>query len=186
MNEYYKTALETYHDRRPVFEFVIDNYLKKIDNPWIVEVGSIRGQPSDIYGDGLSAVYWADFLLKYKNGKLTIVDIDPEAINKTKEALSDFVGKIDLEFVCDDCLDFYKKKRGEPNFLYADGPDAEWVTFELFRLVDRTKTFVLIDDANGWEKGEGKCVRTRKHYSDYKTFKCNYIHEMIFYNTISK
>jgi hypothetical protein len=34
MNKYYKKALETQHDRRPVFTDVIENYLSKIENKY--------------------------------------------------------------------------------------------------------------------------------------------------------
>jgi hypothetical protein len=177
MNKYYKKALETQHDRRPVFTDVIENYLSKIENPQILEIGCSRNlDENSIFGDGYSSIYWCDFLLKHGKGKLTIVEIDPNALENCKVILSDFIGKVDIEFICDDGLNGYTSKKFDLYFL--DAGNAEWQTFEMFKKIDLRNGAVLIDDFNNG----GKADRIKFYYPYFKNYQCNYIHCMGFYN----
>lgn len=179
MNKYYKKALETQHDRRPVFERVIRDYLSKIETPQILEIGCSRNlDENSIYGDGYSSLYWCDFLLKHGKGKLTIVEIDPAALESCKLILSDFIGKIDLEFICDDGLNGYTTQ--DFDLYYLDGGDQEWQTFEMFKKINLRKGMVLLDDFNYG----GKCDRIRSYYPFYELIQVNHIHQMGIFNKI--
>lgn len=179
MNKYYQTALNTQHDRRPVFDYCITNYLASVDNPKIVEIGCSRNlDERSIFGDGYADIYWADFILRHGRGSLTIVDIDPCALEKCKIILDDFIGKIDIEFVCDDGIKYLKTNQQNYNFFYLDGSDAEWQTFEMFKAIDLRNGAVLIDDFNPG----GKADRLKQCYPFYNLFQCNHIHQMGWYN----
>ncbi|MEK6882809.1 MAG: class I SAM-dependent methyltransferase, partial [Nanoarchaeota archaeon] len=169
MNEFRAIALNRKNGRVPVFEEILKT-IEHIESSWILEIGGFRGKvKEDIDGDGFSIFYWAEFLIKKGSGRLTVVDIDPIAIEKTRRVLSDFDGKLNVEFICADGLDYLKKLSDHPSLVYLDGPDQpEWFTYECFRLINRTKTAVLCDDANGWEIGLGKCPRVRRNYPGYK------------------
>lgn len=182
MNEFRAIALSRKNGRVPVFEETLKT-LDHVESPWIVEIGGFRAElPEHIDGDGFSIFYWAEFIAKKGSGKLTVVDIDPIAIEKTRKVLLDFEGKVDIELICADGLDYLKKLGKNPSLVYLDGPDQpEWFTYECFRLINRTKTAVLCDDANGWEVGLGKCPRVRQNYKQYVLYKVGPIHEMIYY-----
>lgn len=188
MNEFRAMALSYKEGRTPVFESALKT-IEHISNPWILEIGGFRGEiPENISGDGFSIFYWAEFLLKKGSGKLTIVDIDPIAISKTKAALFEYEDKVNIEYICADGLEYLQKLNkinSNPNFCYLDGPDFEWFTYECFRLLNRTQTAVLCDDANGWEIGRGKCVRLRRNYVHYTLHKVGPTHEMIYYPLVT-
>ena len=180
-NYWYKNAFETNHARKYVFLEV----LSQLNGPaHILEIGATGGDmqdPNYIHGSGGSSFYFAEYV-RQNGGSLTIVDINPQTLENCKIMLEDFVKDgVDIRFICSDGLEFLKNNN-KFDFIYLDGPDEETFTFEAFRLVDRYKSKVLIDDANGWDRSQGKCVRTRKYYQDYKLYKCGTIHEMIAYD----
>lgn len=180
MNDFYKKALEAQGGRRPVFENIINDYLSKIDAPNILEIGCFRSEdPNSIYGDGGSSIYWADFLLKHGKGSLTIVDIDPTCIENCKKALSDFIGKVDIKFVCDDGMNGYTSQKYDLYFI--DGSDIEWQTFEIFKKIDLRNGAVLLDDFSH----NGKCDRIKVFYPFYRIFQVNHVHQMGWYDKIS-
>src|SRR3990167_2515405 len=101
-----------------VFRRMVNDYLDLIDAPNILTCGAERSeQPCDRAGDGFADFFWAEVILKKGKGKLTIVDICPRAIEICKEVLSDFIGKIDIEFIVDDGLNWTDKKF---DFYYLD------------------------------------------------------------------
>lgn len=161
--------------RDPVFEQIIYNWLGELEKPYILNMGSERNQDFDSRaGDGWANFYWAE-LIQSKGGRLVIVDIDSNAINICQQMLSDFVGKIDIEFVVDNGLYLINK---EPfNFVYLDGPDDNMFTLNCFEKVDRNVCSVLCDDANY----SGKADLLRAQHTDYWLLPCNYIHELVFY-----
>ncbi len=183
-NYWYKNAFETDHARKPVFLEVLAQLNNQPVN--ILEIGATGGDMSDpnyIHGAGGSSFYFAEYI-RQNGGSLTVVDLNPQTLENCKVMLEDFVKTgINIKFVCSDGLAFLKQNNNF-DFIYLDGPDQEVFTFECFRLINRTKTTVLIDDANGWDVGQGKCVRTRKYYDGYRLFKCGISHEMIVYDTI--
>ena len=174
MNKYYQKALETKHDRRPVFEKVLSRYGK--ENPLnCLVVGSERDLDKNaIYGDGFFSVYAADKILNDGVGSITIVDIDPQAIENCKIILSDFIGKIDIKFVVGDGLEWTSKPF---SLYYLDGGDQEWQTFEMFKKIDLRHGNVLLDDFN---RG-GKCDRIKWAYPFYEEYPVNHIHSLGFY-----
>lgn len=184
-NYWYKNAFEVEHARKPVFLDVLSQLNSAATN--ILEIGATGGDMSDnnyIHGAGGSSFYFAEYV-RQNGGSLTIVDLNPPTLENCKVMLGDFVkAGVDIRFVCDDGLAFLKQNNNF-DFIYLDGPDQEVFTFECFRLINRTKTTVLIDDANGWNLGQGKCVRTRKYYDGYRLFKCGISHEMIIYDIIA-
>jgi hypothetical protein len=176
MNEFYKAAIEKHHDRKPVFEWVIKNVFK--DKPRILTIGASRADvPEALAGDGFADIYWCDYILK-NGGSVTIVDIDPIAIENCKKILADFIGKIDLNFIVGDGLTF---DYNEYSFVYLDGGDFGWQTYEMYKRIDRRNTSILCDDANFG----GKADSLREHYPDYQLFDCNHIHQMIFYPAVN-
>ena len=182
-NYWYKNAFETEHHRKPVFLEILNTFNNQPIS--ILEIGTTGGDitdPNGIHGSGHSSFYFAEYI-RQNGGSLTIVDIDPLVIQNAKEMLLDFIQiNINIQFICDEGLNYILNKNTD--LIYLDGPDVETFTFEAFRLINRCKSKVLIDDANGYEQGRGKCVRTRKYYTDYQLYKCGVSHEMIFYDII--
>lgn len=174
MNEFYKAAMEVQHDRRPVFEHVIETYLSKIESPSILEIGASRSKdPRDLAGDGFADIYWADFLLKHGKGSLTIVEIDPIALDNCKKILSDFIGRIDIKFICDDGLNRIQSERW--SLIYLDGDDDPGSMLQQFECIDRVSSYVFCDDFHG------KGTLLRDIYKDFILFKVNWLHEMALY-----
>lgn len=177
MNKYYQKFKERAEkgSRDPVFVHIIYNWLSKLKNINILNIGSERDLALESReGDGWANLYWAELVQK-NGGKLTIIDVDPQAINVSKIMLDDFIGKIDINFVIGSGLDIIDKESWD--FQYHDGPDDNKFTLDCMQKVDREKCSVLCDDANK----SGKCDLVRILYPNYWLFPCNYIHEMIFY-----
>lgn len=177
MNKYYQKFKEQaiLGSRDPVFIQIIYNWFKYLDKPNILNIGSERSLDlASRGGDGWANFYWAE-LVQINGGKLTIVDVDPEAISVSKTMLEDFVEKIDINFVIGSGLDIIDKE--SYTFQYHDGPDDNKFTLDCIQKVDREKCSILCDDAN---RG-GKCDLVRMLYPDYWLLPCNYVHEMIFY-----
>lgn len=185
-NYWYKNAFETDHARKPVFFEVLNTFNNQPIN--ILEIGAIGGDMSDtnyIYGAGGSSFYFAEYV-RQNGGSLTIVDVNSQILGNAKIMLEDFITtEVDIRFICQDGIEYLKQNR-EFDLVYLDAGDEECQTYEMFRLINRIKSRILCDDANGWERGAGKCVRIRKYYTDYQLYKCGVSHEMIFYDTIKK
>ncbi len=185
-NYWYKNAFETEHFRKPVFLEILSSFNSKPIN--ILEIGATGGDMHDlnyIHGAGGSSFYFAEYV-RQNGGSLIIVDVNPLNIKNCKTMLEDFI-KVgtNIEFICDHGLNYI---RGNNNFelIYLDGPDDEKFTFESFKLIDRYKTKVLCDDANGFERGKGKCVSLIKNYSDYTFHPCGTVHKMLSYDIIKE
>jgi hypothetical protein len=174
MNYWYTQSLEVDHPRKGPFIEVINSVSEPIR---CLVIGSERNitDPQAIYGDGFFSLYVADKILKDKTGSLTIVDIDPQAIENCKIIMSDFIGVIDIRFVVDDGLNWAGKDGF--NLKYLDGGDESWQTFEMFKKVDLRGSHVLLDDFNPG----GKCDRVKSSYPFYKTYKCGPVHQLGFY-----
>lgn len=184
-NYWYKNAFETDHARRPIFYEVLNKLNGKPAK--ILEIGAMGGDIADkngIHGSGHSSIYFAEYV-RQNGGELIIVDIDSTILENCKVMMEDFIkARVNIKFICDDGLKHIIQKDA-PQLTYLDLSDNEILTYEAFRLIDRTKTMVLCDDANGWERGLGKCVRLRKYYQDYTLYKCeNSPHELVFYDII--
>lgn len=184
-NYWYKNAFEIEGGRKPVFLEVLSSFNNKPIN--ILEIGTTGGDitdPNGIHGAGRSTFYFAEYI-RQNGGQLIAVDNNPIIIENAKEMLQDFIKtNTNIQFICDEGLNHILNKNID--LIYLDGSDLEAFTFEAFRLINRCKTKVLCDDANGWDRGLGKCVRLRKHYQDYKLYKIGPIHEMIFYDIIKE
>lgn len=177
MNKYYQKFKEqaVLGSRDPIFVQIIYNWLKYLNKPSILNIGSERDQSLESRaGDGWANFYWAE-LIEHIGGKLTIVDVDEKAIEVSKMMLEDFVGKIDINFIIGSGLDMIDKESWD--FQYFDGPDDNKFTLDCMQKIDKEKCSILCDDAN---RG-GKCDLIRMLYPNYWFFPCNYIHEMIFY-----
>ena len=183
-NYWYKNAFDTEHLRKPVFLDVLKQFNNQPVN--ILEVGAVGENMSDpnyIHGAGGSSFYFAEYV-RQNGGSLTIVELNPQTLKNCEIMLEDFVrAGANIKFICDDGIKFLKHNN-DFQLVYLDGSDVEYQTFDMFQLINRTKTKVLCDDANGWRQGEGKCVGLRVYYQDYKLFKCGVSHEMIMYDVI--
>lgn len=176
MNEFYQKALLKDHDRYPVYDWVIKNHFR--GQPVnILDIGATRfSHPSNISGDGGSSIYWADYIAEH-GGHLTIVDIDPIALQRNQEILSDFIGKIKVSFVCNDGVLFLRKNNNF-DFIYLDGGDSPDEAYEEFRAVNLTKSKILCDDFNS------KGIRLSLDYPFYRLFEVNWLHRMAFYDKV--
>ena len=161
--------------RDPIFKQVIYNWSHELEKPHILNIGSERDPDlNSRAGDGWANFYWAE-LIQQNGVRLVIVDVDSNAINVCQQILSDFVGKIDIEFVVDSGLNWIDK---EPfNFAYFDGPDDNAFTLNCFEKVDRDICSVLCDDANYG----GKADLLKMRHTDYWFLPCNHTHALIFY-----
>lgn len=174
MNDFLTKAIVTKHDRRPAFDIALSSLKDEPAN--ILVIGAERAEvPESIFGDGFFSLYAAMYVEKH-GGKLTIVDIDPLAMQRCMAIMSDFVGKIDLNILSGDGINWIDNCNWD--LIYLDGDDDPNSMYEQFKKVDRTTTAILADD---WH---GKGLRIRKDFQDFELLKCNYIHEMAFYPKI--
>lgn len=172
MNKYYTEFKQPFGNgsRDPIFQRVENELLE--DKPAkILEIGSIR-DPNSKDGDGWSTFYWAEHVEKY-GGKIVVCDIDPLAIQTAKEMLSDFIEKIDIQFVVDDGINWIQKE--EWDLVFLDGADDPNHMYEQYKKINRTKTHILCDDFHG------KGVRLQQDYVDFVLLPCNHIHLMAMY-----
>ena len=178
MNEYYKAFKESVNDRDFVFTNILASYNEKpID---ILEIGCARNLDcfTGKSGDGWSSLFFAEYV-EQNYGSLEIVELDVNNLKNCMKITEDFVDHI--IYVHMDGIDFLKK---DNNFdlIFLDAGDDPQITLEMFELCDRTKSDILIDDANIG----GKADLVRPKYPDYQLFKCNQVHEMIFYPKINE
>lgn len=183
MNKYYEIFKSRDTSRTPVFLWIMDNVLDDEDYPSILEIGSIRPCEHDpdlgLLGDGYSTFHWCEYLRERRTGKLTIVDINKDSIEKAKEILEPFKD-VNIEFICDDGLNWVNKP--DFNFIYLDGPDDIVLTDKMYKKIDRTNTTIFCDDAHFDTWNWGKCLILRTCYPNYIAFQLhNTTHEMMMY-----
>jgi len=172
MNKFYNHALFTQHDRKVVFEKVLSRFKEPIN---FCIIGAERdNRLESICGDGWFSFY-AGFYVEKNGGSLTIIDIDPKAIDVAKEMLSDFGDKVN--FIVADGIQFLKDGQSGFNFFYLDMGNEQWQTYEAFKAIDLRRGPVLIDDFNPG----GKADRVKICYPFYEILKANQIHELGFY-----
>lgn len=141
MNRYYEIySSNKANGRGPVFDYVTKTFSGKMK---ILEIGSIRDLNSHaVAGDGWSTFWWCDYI-KENGGSLTVVDINPQAIENCKIAVEDFSKEIEIDFNAADGLPFISS---EYDFIYLDGSDCPKEMLNQFKNIDRNKTSILCDD----------------------------------------
>lgn len=172
-NQYYKYFKNSINHRDFVFRMCLDEFAKMNKPINILEIGTSRSYDGKA-GDGWSTLFWCEYIEKY-GGKLLVCDVDPEAISVSKTLTSDYYGKIDITFLCEDGL---KHIDNSYDLIFLDGSDCPNQMLEQFEKVDRKTTKILCDDFHV----KGKIVR--KRYKDFKLIKVNDIHEMSIYYKI--
>lgn len=188
MNKYCSLFKSERTPRTPVFEWIMANVLDKEQIPTILEIGSIRPNEQDpnlgFQSDGFSSFYWADYLRTRGKGNLTIVDLNPLAIEQAKVVLADY-SDVDIKFIVGDGLDW----AGKPGFslVYLDGPENSDITYEMYRKINRAEASILCDDANFAFNNFGKCFLLRLFYGGYYVFNLeNTSHQMMYYPKIQQ
>lgn len=184
MNDFLKKKIQIqtsdHANRGVVFDFVCREIFKNLPIK-ICEIGCLRSADvNSIYGDGFSSLYWAEYLLQF-GGELTIVDISENSINICKEALSDFINKIKINFHIINGVDFLQNNADNFDFIYLDGGDNNDETLKMFEIINRFKTDILIDDYNNG----GKADKLKSIFKEDKLFKVGAIHEMALFKKIN-
>lgn len=171
MNKYYRKFKKLKNDRDFVFKDVLKLFNKQPIK--ILEIGTIRNVDVEEgkSGDGYSTLFWCEYIKKH-GGRLTICDTSILSIVNCKRVIDDFIDQIDIEFITGDGNDYLNK---DYDLIYLDGSDDPNVTFEQFKKISRTKTYILCDDFH--TKGQ----ILRNFYRDFEVFKCNETHEMALY-----
>lgn len=180
MNQYYNFYKSTLgkHARDPFFLQTLDFFDKKPLN--ILELGSSRrldiGSHNNVKEmDGLSTLFWCDYLLGF-GGKLTVIDISQEAIYNCQNITSDFIDKININFIIGDGLNYIND---DIDLLFLDGSDSPYEALTQFQKANKQKTSILCDDAHV------KGVIIRNLYKDCLTWDVNRMgHLMCFYPSI--
>lgn len=174
MNSYYQQWKSFEAERDPIFKEV----LSKFNNQPIkmLEIGASRDLSHQAHlGDGWSDLTWLDYISK-NGGHLTIVELDPQALENCKIITEDF--KQHVTYVQQCGLEFLRTTKEVFDFYYLDGPDDCNFTVECFESCPKDK-YRLIDDAN---MPRGKCDTLRPKYPNYELFKCRGCsHELILY-----
>jgi len=89
----------------------------------IVETGTIRGlSETSKMGDGWSSYHWGMYCNK-TNSNLWCVDIDPNAIDHTKEVHKKYVQNISVEYHVKDSIKFLREFDKQIDFLFLDSYD---------------------------------------------------------------
>jgi hypothetical protein len=175
MNIYYDYLKTNINAREGAFKKVLQLIG---ENPLIaLEIGA-TGHDFDnggMHGMGWSSFYWCEHILKY-GGRLDIVDIEPKTINKSKEILSDFLDKIEINHFIDNGIN---KISEEYNFIYIDGADNPQEALDQFNKINRKNTIILCDD---FHHIKGSLIR--KHHPDFAIIKANQTHELAIFEKI--
>ena len=147
MNSFYQTHLQNKHLRRGlIFQDVLDTFSGPMN---ILEVGAINSlNHNEIVGAGWSTFWWCDYI-KENGGKLVVVDRDGKAIDCCREAVADFIDKINIEFHALEATPLISSAYDHGNilnFVYLDGSNCETETKNQFSKIDRSQTSILCDD----------------------------------------
>lgn len=137
----------------------------------LVETGTARDGLNSTKGDGASTIVfglWAS----QNHGHLHSVDIDPEAIEKSQQAVDDIGLRQSVSLNCSDSIQFLQNFAEPVDFLYLDSYDYSRTDVEVqkasqqhhlaeFKAIENKlheTSIVLIDDCNRPGGGKGKLV----------------------------
>ncbi|MBS0606241.1 MAG: hypothetical protein JSR57_04760 [Verrucomicrobia bacterium] len=151
--------------RYPTFRYALDQLVKR-DLKIIVETGTARNGERNCIGDGCSTVIWSNWAEAF-NGRIYSVDIDPHAIDQSKEACQCDLSN--AEFVCSDSVSFLQNFGKRIDLLYLDSYDYDIENpdpSQLHHLKEIMAAFsslheesiILIDDCGLPGGGKGKLV----------------------------
>ena len=177
MNKYYQKFKEPQPSitRDPFFRYVIDTIISRIESPKILTIGATHEKHdiNSIQGQGWADFYFADHLMKVKNGSLTIVDIDPIHIDNCKEMMSDFINEgVNLTFHVGDGINFIND---DYDVIYLDGSDDPNEMYNQYKKINRKKSWILADDWNS------KGIKLGKQEWGFLAFHVNWIHQCAIY-----
>lgn len=147
--------------RKDTFRYMVE-YLDKIDNPVIVETGTVRWYND--WGAGQSTVIW-DNILKNRGGKVWSIDLDEKHVNISREQTSR------VDYILGDSvqsLDMISSTVPDIDLLYLDSMDIDWDNphpssmhhiKELICIWSRVKPggLIAVDD-NMYNRGKGAYV----------------------------
>lgn len=177
MNQYYRNWLNDTHPRDYVFVEALN--LLNHQPAKILEIGTSRRLESNAHsGDGYSTYNWCEYILDF-GGKLVICDVDPQCLENCKILISDFIGKIDIEFHLRDGLELIDDTY---DLIYLDGSDSPTEMVDQYNKIDRSKTLILCDDWNG-PGGKGDILKTIQ--GDFIEYPCGPTHKMAIYPKLS-
>ncbi len=132
----------------------------------IVETGTSRYGLKNCAGDGCSTVLFADWARDH-NATLVSVDIDPEAIAESSEAVNSINNNV--QFVTQDSISFLSNFGQPIDFLYLDSYDFDFKNprpSQVHHLKEikavmpflHENTIIMIDDCDLPHGGKGKLV----------------------------
>jgi hypothetical protein len=151
--------------RYPTFHYVLNQLLKR-NLKIIVETGTARNGTKNCVGDGCSTVIWTNWAQAF-NGFVYSVDIDPNALDQSKEACHCDLSHV--EFICSDSVSYLQNFRNRIDLLYLDSYDYDIENpnpSQLHHLKEilaaypylQEESVVLIDDCGLPGGGKGKLV----------------------------
>lgn len=172
-----------YHQNNPAErDYIFYEVLKKFNNEPIniLEIGTARNlDPAAKHGDGVSIIFWGQYA-RLTNSKITVVELDPQALANCKIISEDF--KDYITYINGDGLK-YLDENNDYDLVYLDAGDSPSLTLEMFEKCDRNKNWIFVDDANG---PGGKADLLRPAHQDYILYNCKGCsHEMILYPRLS-
>jgi predicted O-methyltransferase YrrM len=132
----------------------------------LVETGTARYGLKNCSGDGCSTALFADWA-KDHDATLFSVDIDPEAISESSEAIESINNKV--QFFTQDSITFLKNFGQSIDFLYLDSYDFDYQNprpSQIHHLNEikavmpflHKNTIIMIDDCDLPHGGKGKLV----------------------------
>lgn len=162
--QFYYDVRERLQARMTGFDYIFD-YLKTIENPFIVETGCAR-QEDNYHGDGQSSLLFDKYINEYGGGFIT-VDIGEKEVEYCKSKMT----CKNTTVVRDDSLNFLRglnsvllSQNIKIDFLYLDaegGSDIAMHTLEELKIIMpslREGCLIGVDD------GPGKCRYVTEYF----------------------
>lgn len=100
---------------RPKTENLLRNLLKKFQPKNVLEIGSFLGYSATVICE------------ESGNSKLTTLEKDPERASYAKKNLESFKDRV--EVLCCDAFEFLKNTKQTFDFIFLDGPKAQYIKY---------------------------------------------------------
>ena len=173
--DYYKIFKETKGNRDPIFQEVLNNFIKKPIS--ILEIGSLRDLQNGRAGDGWSTFHFAEYVKNY-GGEITVCDIDKGALDSCKMAIDPFYNQINFHH--GDGLTYLKSFSNKRyDLIHLDGSDNP--NDMLAEYENAKASLILCDDFST------KGILLRQKYPRFRLYRWpGYGHEVALYGLDDK